>query len=66
MALSFDYLITHQKVAAKAYSMKTLYLLGKEYHWIHPELATILEKDFNTSTAAFKARARHLLKKLKK
>lgn len=64
--LSFDYMITDQKVAVKAYSMNTLYLLGKEYDWIHPELITILEKDFNTNTAAFKARARHLLKKLKK
>lgn len=64
--LSFDYMITDQKVAAKAYSMNTLYLLGKDYDWIHPELAMILERDFNAGTAAFKARARHLLKKLKK
>lgn len=64
--LSFDYMITNQKVAAKAYSMNSLYLLGKEYNWIHPELAMILERDFNSGTAAFKARARHLLKKLKK
>ena len=64
--LSFDYMITDQKVAAKAYSMNSLYLLGKEYDWIHPELAMILERDFNSGSAAFKARARHLLKKLKK
>ncbi len=64
--LSFDYMITDQKVAVKAYSMNTLYLLGKEYDWVHPELATILERDFNSGSAAFKARARHLLKKLKK
>lgn len=64
--LNFDYLITNQKVAAKAYSMNSLYLLGNEYDWIHPELKTILEKDFNQNTSAFKARARHLLKKLKK
>lgn len=64
--LSFDYMITDQKVAAKAYSMNSLFLLGKEYDWIHPELAMILERDFNSGTAAFKARARHLLKKLKK
>ncbi len=64
--LSFDYMITNQKVAAKAYSMNTLFLLGKEYDWIHPELTMILERDFNSGTAAFKARARHLIKKLKK
>ena len=64
--ISFDYMITDQKIAAKAYSMNTLFLLGNEHDWIHPELITILEKDFNSSSAAFKARARHLLRKLKK
>lgn len=64
--LSFDYMITEQKVAVKAYSMRTLFLLGKEYDWVHPELVMILERDFNLGSAAFKARARHLLKKLKK
>ncbi|MCO4821722.1 MAG: adenylosuccinate lyase [Flavobacteriaceae bacterium] len=64
--LSFDYMITDQKIAAKAYSMNSLYLLGKENQWIHPELIMILERDFNSSSAAFKARARQLLKKLKK
>ena len=64
--ISFDYMITDQKVAVKAYSMNSLYLLGKEYDWIHPELITILEKDFNSNSAAYKARARQLLRKLKK
>ncbi|TJY34112.1 adenylosuccinate lyase [Pontimicrobium aquaticum] len=64
--LSFDYMITDQKVAAKAYSMNSLYLLGKEFDWIHPELIMILERDFNLGSAAFKARARHLIKKLRK
>jgi hypothetical protein len=64
--LSFDYLITDQKVAAKAYAMTTLYLIGKEFNWIHPELNTILEKDFNVNSSAFKARARQILHKIKK
>ena len=63
--LSFDYLITDQKIAAKAYSMQTLYLLGKDYDWVHPELIMILERDFHSGSAGFKARARCLLKKLK-
>lgn len=63
--LCFDYMISNQKVAVKAYSMNSLFLLGKEYDWIHPELSMILERDFNSASAAFKARARHLLKKLK-
>lgn len=61
----FDWMISDQKVAVKAYSMHTLYLLGKSYDWIHPELLSILERDFNNHSAAFKARARHLIKKLK-
>ncbi len=62
--ICFDWLITEQKVAAKAYAMQCLFLLGKEIKWIHPELKIILEKDFQNQQAAFKARARHILKKL--
>lgn len=62
----FDYMINDAKVAPKAYSMNTLFLLGKEYDWVYPELKLILEQDFHKESAAFKARARHILKKLKK
>lgn len=62
---SFDWMITNQKVAVKVYSMSSLYLLGKDYDWVHPELVTILERDFNSSSAGFKARAKQILKKLK-
>ena len=65
VALSFDYLITDQKIAAKAYSMNTLYLLGFEFDWVHPELIMVLERDYHSGSAGFKARARCLLKKLK-
>jgi len=61
----FDWLINDEKVAAKAYSMQSLYLLGNDIIWIHPELIIILERDFSSQSAAFKARARHILKKLK-
>jgi len=61
----FDWMISDQKVAVKAYSMTTLFILGKEYNWVHPELSQILEQDFQTQSAAFKARARHILKKIK-
>jgi len=62
----FDWLIQKQKVAVKAHSMLALYLLGKQFEWIHPELKLTLEKDFNSESAAYKARARHILKKIKK
>lgn len=61
----FDWMITDQRVAVKAYAMNTLFLLGKGFDWVHPELILILERDFNSSSAAFKARARHILKKIK-
>ncbi|UWX53674.1 adenylosuccinate lyase [Maribacter litopenaei] len=38
----FDWLIGEHKVAAKAYSMTSLYLLGTKYSWIHPELKMVL------------------------
>ncbi|MGB5821517.1 MAG: adenylosuccinate lyase [Saonia sp.] len=61
----FDWLIGDHKVAAKAYSMTSLYLLGKKFSWIHPELRMVLEQNYNTGSAAYKARARHTLAKLK-
>ncbi len=62
--ICFDWLITDQKVAVKAYAMQCLFLLGKEFQWIHPELKIILDKDYHEEQPAFKARARHILKKL--
>jgi hypothetical protein len=62
---NFDWLITDTKVAAKAYSMRTLHILGKYYDWIHPELQIILTKDYANHTAAYKAVAREVLKKIK-
>ncbi|KAA2216829.1 adenylosuccinate lyase [Maribacter flavus] len=60
----FDWLIGEHKVAAKAYSMTSLYLLGSKYEWIHPELKSILEQNYANGSAAYQARARMVLKKL--
>jgi hypothetical protein len=62
----FDYMINDEKIAPKAYSMNTLFLFGQDYDWIHPELTLILERDFQMQSSGFKARAKHILKKLKK
>ena len=62
----FDYMINDEKIAPKAYAMNTLYLLGKDFDWIRPELGQILERDFYHQSAGFKARAKHLLKKIKR
>jgi hypothetical protein len=62
---SFDWLINDTKVASKAYSMRTLYFLGHHYDWIHPELKIIITKDFPNHSAAYKAVAKEVLKKIK-
>ncbi|MDG3581540.1 hypothetical protein [Galbibacter pacificus] len=62
--INFDWLISNVKVATKAYAMHCLFLLGKKYHWIYPELKHTLEQGFAHHSAAYKARARHILKKI--
>lgn len=61
----FDWLINDEKIAPKAYAMSSLFLLGSDYHWIHSELVLILERDYQMQSSGFKARARHILKKIK-
>lgn len=60
-----DWLIQDEKVAAKAYSMRTLYNFGKKQPWINEELKTILSQDYPNHSAAYKAVAREILTKLK-
>lgn len=57
---AFDWLITDQKVAVKAYSMTSLYYLGTEFNWIHEDLQRIMEENYMTSNAAYKARCKHI------
>lgn len=61
----FDWLIGDHKVAPKAHSMTCLLLLGSKFSWIHPELKMILEQNYAEGSAAYKARARMILAKLK-
>lgn len=64
-AACFDWVIGGYKVAPKAYSMTSLLLLGSTYDWIHPELKLVLEQNYANESAAYKARARMVLAKLK-
>lgn len=57
----FDWLIGEHKVAAKAYSMTSLYLLSNKFDWIQPELQMVLEQNYSLGSAAYKARARQIL-----
>jgi len=62
----FDWIINNEKIAPKAYAMDTLFLFGKDYDWIRPELAQILQQDFPTQSAGYKVRAKRILKKINK
>ncbi|MBJ6367116.1 adenylosuccinate lyase [Snuella sedimenti] len=65
IAACFDWLINDGKVAPKVYAMETLFLFGKDNAWIYPELTQIIERDFQTQSAGFKARAKKTLKRMK-
>jgi len=58
----FDWMISDQKTAVKAYTMQTLYLLGTKYDWIHPELVLNIEKDIPTATIGYVNRGRKVIK----
>ena len=57
----FDWMINDEKIAPKAYAMHTLFLFGKEFDWIYPELKNILERDYEYQSSGFKARARKII-----
>lgn len=63
---SFEWLIDDElKVAPRAYSMISLYHLGKDVSWVHAELQLVIEQNYANESAAYKARGRMVLKKLK-
>ena len=62
----FDWMINKHKVATKVFAMETLFLFGQENTWIHNDLKLILEQDFQTQSAAFKSRAKHIFIRMKK
>ncbi|MFK5983774.1 MAG: adenylosuccinate lyase [Flavobacteriaceae bacterium] len=57
----FDWMISNQKVATEAYAMRSLYFLGTEFDWIHPELTIIIQKNIPNRTGAYQARGRMTL-----
>ena len=65
-AACFDWIIGPHQVAPRAYSMRTLYLLGLEESWIHDDLKAILQKGYPKGSAGYQARARRILKLLEK
>lgn len=62
----FDWLITPQKIAVRAYTMNTLYLFGLEKDWVHPELKHIIETKIIHESKGTKARGKHILQLIEK
>ena len=62
----FDWIINpDEKVAAKAYAIRTLYLAGRQLEWIYPELIPILELGYTHHSAAYQAVVREVLPKIR-
>ena len=62
----FDWLITSQKIAVRAYTMTTLYLFGLEKDWIHPELKHLIETKIIHESKGTKARGKHIINLIEK
>lgn len=62
----FDWLITPQKIAVRAYTMNTLYLFGLKKDWIHPELKHLIETKIIFESKGTKARGKHILNLIEK
>jgi hypothetical protein len=67
MNTCFDYISDpKEKIAVKAFSLTVLQNLARQYPEIQPELKTIIEDRWENETAAFRARAKKILKELEK
>jgi hypothetical protein len=62
----FDWLITAQKIAVRAYTMNAVYLFGLEKDWVHPELKHLIEIKIIHESKGTKARGKHILKLIEK
>lgn len=62
----FDWLITEQKIAVKAYTMQTLYLFGLNIDWIHSELAHIIRTKVIHQSKGCEARGKKILALIEK
>ncbi|MEN8857494.1 MAG: adenylosuccinate lyase [Flavobacteriaceae bacterium] len=62
----FDWLITPQKIAVRAYTMNFLYLFGLSKDWVHPELKHLISTKIIHESKGCKARGRHVLEAIEK
>lgn len=61
-----DWLIRDERVAPKVYAMYTLCLFFDKYDWVKAALKDIINKDYPHQSAAYKACAREVLKRINK
>ncbi len=62
----FDWLITPQKIAVRAYTMNSLYLLGLSRDWVHPELEHLIRTKIIHESKGCTARGKHILQAIEK
>jgi hypothetical protein len=64
----FDWLITPQKIAVRAYTMNTLFLFGtlEGKDWVHPELEHLIRTKIIHESKGCKARGKHILEAIEK
>lgn len=62
----FDWLISPQKIAVRAYTMNSLYFFGLEKEWIHPELKHLISTKIIHESKGCKARGRFILEQIEK
>lgn len=63
--ICLDWFIGDTKVAPKVYAMYTLCHYAQKEDWIKEELRQIIDKDYLSQSAGYKAAAREVLKKIK-
>jgi hypothetical protein len=64
----FDWMITQQKIAVRAYTMTMLFLFGtlEGKEWVHPELEHLIRTKIIHESKGCKARGRHILEQIEK
>lgn len=64
--MCFQWIISDQKVAVKAYAILALYETGKRVGWVYPELIPVLQHGFPDHSPAYRSVARKVLSKIEK
>ncbi len=64
--IGFDWLITPQKIAVRAYTMTFLYLFGLEKNWVHGELKHLISTKIIHESKGCKARGKYILELIEK